>query len=454
MEPTTDLIERARAFAVERHRRIGHRRKYTDQPYEAHLANVARRVAEVTDDPEMIAAAWLHDVVEDTEATLADVEREFGRPVARLVSELTDVSRPGDGNRAERKALDRAHLARASARAKTVKLADLIDNCRDICRHDPRFARTYAEEMRALLGVLREGDPGLLREAHRQLQEALDRLERTAAPKPPEPLPRREDPLVRGPHRLRRLFLDEFTAWDLAEPLRSFDMASAASGVRGDLERAGVEVAGLRDGGRVVAYARREDLGEGYCFEYARGLRPDQLIDADRPLTDVVHVLTLHQAAFVSALGEVVGLVRREDFNQPVGRMWLFGIVTFLEMEFTRLVRAHFEGDGWTAKLPAGRVDKARELQAERRRRGQAADLLSCAQFGDKARVLIEHAPTRALLGLGSKKRSHRVLKELESLRNHLAHAQDIVIHDWATIARLAYWVAEGAEGTGAGRAR
>ena len=134
----SDLIERARVYATEAHQRINQRRKYNNEPYHVHLHAVAKLVASVTDDAEMIAAAWLHDTVEDTQATLEDIEAEFGVAVAELVEELTDVSRPGDGNRAVRKAIDRRHLAQASARAKTVKLADLIDNCKDITRASHR----------------------------------------------------------------------------------------------------------------------------------------------------------------------------------------------------------------------------------------------------------------------------------------------------------------------------
>ena len=140
------------------------------------LRVVAQLVGEVTDDPEMIAAAWLHDTVEDTPATLDDIEAEFGKPVADLVEELTDVSMPGDGNRAVRKEIDRKHTAQASSRAKTVKLADLIDNCRDITKHDPRFARIYLGEMAQLLEVLNGGDATLLEKAHRVHQASLDKL--------------------------------------------------------------------------------------------------------------------------------------------------------------------------------------------------------------------------------------------------------------------------------------
>lgn len=165
----TDLVQRARAFAVDAHRQINHRRKYSRQPYEVHLQAVAELVASVTSQPEMLAAAWLHDTVEDTPVTLDAVLQEFGAGVAALVGDLTDVSRPGDGNRTVRKAIDREHTARASPRAKTVKLADLIDNLRDIVPGDPGFARVFLAEAQALLAVLGDGDARLLELAEREV---------------------------------------------------------------------------------------------------------------------------------------------------------------------------------------------------------------------------------------------------------------------------------------------
>jgi (p)ppGpp synthase/HD superfamily hydrolase len=164
-----DLISEAQRFAKNAHRGIDHRRKYSHKPYEVHLAAVAELVASVCRDPEMIAAAWLHDTVEDTPTTLADIEKRFGKRVAQLVSELTDVSRPAQGNRAARKQIDRLHTAKASARAMTIKLADLIDNCQDIYRADPGFARVYLGEVASLMEVLMQGDKSL----YKRLQEIL-----------------------------------------------------------------------------------------------------------------------------------------------------------------------------------------------------------------------------------------------------------------------------------------
>jgi len=84
------LVARPQDFAVNAHRRIDQRRKYSCQPHDGHLKAVADIVRSVTSDPEMIAAARLHDALEDTPATYEQLEGEFGEPVARLVTELTD----------------------------------------------------------------------------------------------------------------------------------------------------------------------------------------------------------------------------------------------------------------------------------------------------------------------------------------------------------------------------
>lgn len=156
-----NLELRASVFAAVRHGEAGQVRKYTGEPYICHPAAVASLVRVVDHTPEMLAAAWLHDTIEDTDTTADELRDEFGREVADLVVMLTDVSKPGDGNRATRKALDRAHIAEASPAAKTIKLADLIDNTDSICSHDPDFAAVYLAEKRALLGVLEDGDATL-----------------------------------------------------------------------------------------------------------------------------------------------------------------------------------------------------------------------------------------------------------------------------------------------------
>lgn len=169
-----NIIEKARVFATAAHAAAGNVRKYTGEAYICHPREVAGLVASVTGQhPEMVAAAWLHDVVEDTGVSIDLIYAEFGQCVGNLVSGLTDVSRPEDGNRAARKAIDREHIAKQSPACQTIKLADLISNTKSIVARDPEFARVYLQEKLQLLEVLRYGNSRLWVEAERIAIEGI-----------------------------------------------------------------------------------------------------------------------------------------------------------------------------------------------------------------------------------------------------------------------------------------
>jgi hypothetical protein len=440
-----DLVDRARVYATEAHQRINHRRKYNDEPYHVHLSAVARLVATVTDDDEMLAAAWLHDTVEDTQATLEDIEAEFGVQVAELVEELTDVSKPGDGNRVQRKQIDRMHLAQASQRAKTVKLADLIDNCKDITRHDPRFAQVYLAEMNSLLDVLQGGDEKLYRRAEKIHATSVEKLGLTDVSQihalSPESLAE-QFPGMSGP-KFRRMFMELFTARDIAESLYSFDLDSDCDTVRKVMQRNQQDVASIRISGTVQGYVRFVDLTGDECSNSMRHFTIDQVITGDSTLSDVVHVLTRHDYCFISLLGEVVGVICRDDINKPMVRMWLFGLITMIEMRVAQLIQSNFPDDSWQSALSKERLEKAKIMQQERSRRNQHCSLIDCLQLSDKARVAIEQPQMLEALGFDSRRTAKRVIKSLESLRNNLSHSQDIVMHDWAQIARMSRRIEE-----------
>jgi guanosine-3',5'-bis(diphosphate) 3'-pyrophosphohydrolase len=126
---------RAFAFAAEKHR--NHRRKDVNaSPYINHLISAARILAEegqVT-DMDLIVAAILHDTIEDTETTYAELEAQFGTLVAEIVREVTDDTTL---RKAARKQLQEQRAPNASSRAKQLMIADKISNILDIIHHPP-----------------------------------------------------------------------------------------------------------------------------------------------------------------------------------------------------------------------------------------------------------------------------------------------------------------------------
>jgi (p)ppGpp synthase/HD superfamily hydrolase len=142
---------------------IAHRgqvRKYTGAPYITHPMRVAARVTLLpgaTDD--MIAAAWLHDVVEDCGVSEQAILDQFGLGIADLVVQLTAPSKAYPHlNRKERKEIDRQYLAQVPDAAKKIKLIDRIDNIREMAEAPRDFKELYVDETRLLVEAIASVD--------------------------------------------------------------------------------------------------------------------------------------------------------------------------------------------------------------------------------------------------------------------------------------------------------
>jgi len=170
---TDIIVHTASIFATAAHYAIDQRRKYTNEPYISHPARVVELVKTVDGHtPEMLCAAWLHDVVEDTKVPLDVLDKLFGVEVGDMVRALTDCGHEC-GNRAKRKTIDRERLAQAPGSVQTIKVADLIDNTSTIVQFDPEFAKVYLREKRELLDVLSHADPFLWSRADDMVKAAI-----------------------------------------------------------------------------------------------------------------------------------------------------------------------------------------------------------------------------------------------------------------------------------------
>jgi hypothetical protein len=234
---------------------------------------------------------------------------------------------------------------------------------------------------------------------------------------------------------LRRVFTEGFTARDIAEPLVSFDAATASAEVTELMDRRNFDVVGIRKEGVVVGYVERDDLCGPSCGERMRPI-PSPISDA-ASLADAVLGLAEAPRLFVRVLGTVGGIITISDLQKPPLRMWLFGMITLMEMRMTRLIELKCPDDGWRQYLSENRLQKAEALLEERRRRSQDLDLLDCLQISDKGQIVARSEELRGLTQMPSRRQAEQIVRMLESLRNNLAHSQDIISGDWETIVAL-----------------
>ena len=171
----TRLLDRAIVFAVKAH--AGTERRGKGFPYIVHPMEAMEIVATMTPDQEPLAAAALHDTVEDTDVTLDQIRAEFGDRIASLVAAESDdvvegVSEQDSWRARKQAAIDR--LARASREAKMVALGDKLSNMRAI-------ARDYATQGDKLWSLFHAPDPKDHQWHYRGLADSLRELSGTFA---------------------------------------------------------------------------------------------------------------------------------------------------------------------------------------------------------------------------------------------------------------------------------
>lgn len=171
----TDMVDKAILFATQAHH--GTERRGKGFPYIIHPLEAMEIVATITNDPELLCAAVLHDTIEDTDATYDDIKKEFGQHVADLVAQETDVKHDADGKKLtwrERKQRDMDNLRDSSREVKIIALGDKLSNMRAI-------ARDYKTKGDELWKIFRVKDKATHAWRYQGLRDALSELSDTFA---------------------------------------------------------------------------------------------------------------------------------------------------------------------------------------------------------------------------------------------------------------------------------
>lgn len=233
---------------------------------------------------------------------------------------------------------------------------------------------------------------------------------------------------------LRKLF-ESISVRYIAEPLISFDEGANSQVVSVFMgEPNNYDVVGVRHDGLVVGYVKRADLSDGTLDNHLVKFNPDDIVDESTQLVDVLKRLRKTTRLFVLILGRIGGIVTRGDIQKAPLRMWLFGLVSMIEMQLLRIIRERCPNDIWKNFLTPTRLAKAQKLLSDRRKRNEEIDLADCLQFCDKREVIL-----KLRLGIAEGFNLLSTLKEIEQLlRNNLAHAQDIVTGNWPKIVDIA----------------
>jgi len=226
---------------------------------------------------------------------------------------------------------------------------------------------------------------------------------------------------------LHTLFGRDIKAKHILEYLQSCSTKEDAATVLRRMKELDFDVMGVEEEGRIIGYVEQSSLKTGPCRNYRIGFVASELLEESTPLMEVFSCLHDATRRFVTKRKKITGIVTRGDLQKAPLRMWLFGLITLLEMHLLRVIRNHFPADSWAIHLSNGRIINARKIFASRKVRNEAIDLVDCLQFCDKRELVLKIPVIKESMRKYWGESADTVLESAEMLRDKLCHAQDIV---------------------------
>lgn len=244
---------------------------------------------------------------------------------------------------------------------------------------------------------------------------------------------------------VRELFESGITAKSIFEPLKSCPVSENVFPVEETMRMRDFDVLGVvkAKNSPVIGYVLRTDLKTGKIEDHLRIITPEILISESAPIAELFSVLSESNFVFVLNKINVEGIVTQADLNKPPVRIYLFGLISLLEMHMGFWIRNHYVEDSWQNEITENRMEIAKDVFSKRKERNQGIDLFECLQFCDKITLLMKSNELRTKLSIESRNKGESILSRAEHLRNSLAHSQEEISQgmDWKNIFDTVLWI-------------
>lgn len=226
---------------------------------------------------------------------------------------------------------------------------------------------------------------------------------------------------------LRQLFEQNINVNHIAEPLVCFHVTDPILHIKDYMNYKDYDVVGIEKDDIVIGYIKRVDLDQ-LPLDLIQYFGPTEVVSDSTPLIQLLYLFKEKERLFVLEANRVTKLVTLADLQKPPIRMLLFGMISLLEMHLLRLILMFYPNDSWKGQLSDNRLEEARELFRQRKKRNEEIQLADCLQLCDKKTLIIKKNQLRNLFQFPSKTKGEKFFRDLESLRNKLAHAQDLTM--------------------------
>lgn len=230
---------------------------------------------------------------------------------------------------------------------------------------------------------------------------------------------------------LRCLFENDLTVNHISEDIVACDINDSIEKARTTMVKNGFHCLGVAKNGRIFGYIRRKDVEEvdehTTISSLVRIFEIGEIVSETTSIIEAMFLLREKDRIFVLEGDEIISLVTRADMQKTPVRLLIFGLISLLEMHFLKIIRIYHPGDSWQKYLTDSRIEKAEEIYEFRLQTNQEIDLLDCLHFCDKRDIILNDKQLFRLFDFQSKNKGKQILRELEKLRDLIAHAQDLM---------------------------
>jgi len=237
---------------------------------------------------------------------------------------------------------------------------------------------------------------------------------------------------------LQSIFIDKITTKFIFEPIFSCKLSDESTHVKEALEFREFDIVGvINDNNQIIGFAERLELNGGPIEQFIKQIVMSYVISDSTPISKLLNVLAERSFAFVINENHIDGIVTRADVNKPIVRIYLFGIISLFELHLNFWIIAYHENESWKEKLNDKRLDEANKIFNMRKGQNEELSVLECIQLCDKKTILKSTNDFIEQFEF-SKIQFERLLNDIETIRNELAHSQNSIISniEWSVFVK------------------
>jgi hypothetical protein len=230
--------------------------------------------------------------------------------------------------------------------------------------------------------------------------------------------------------QVKNLLEDFFTVSHISTSLTSVTKQVEFQTIRGYFQEKNYDVIGYEEDSCIIGYLCKKDFIDDYEIrDKVRKFAVDDIIAVNTPLIDALKLMQNKERLFLINKSKIESIITRADLQKPPIRMLFFGLITLFESEMGNFIKKRYPNNGWGLFLSEGRISKTKDIYQERLAKNTEIDLLDCTQFADKSTIMLQKENLYVMGKNSSKNKAKRWMKNVEELRNDLAHAQSL--HTW-----------------------